>query len=107
MSKKLTIQTIETLIGKKGDNGSVITHILILDGAYKILFNHKRKGGNMMIYRNQHAGLIEAEFNYGKHKDKAQFKPSHLQTTFDVFVTLDGFIDLFENYYDSNNTKLS
>lgn len=103
MSKKLIIPTIETLIGRKTDNGSVITHTLVLDGTYKILFNHKHKGGNLMIYRNQHAGLFEAEFNYGKHRDKAQFIPAHLQTTLDVFITLDGFIDLFENYYDKNN----
>lgn len=103
MSKKLTIPTIENLIGKKTDNGSVITHTLILDGTYKILFNHKSKGGNLMIYRNQHAGLFEVEFNYGKHKDKAQFIPSHLHTLLDVFIILDGFIDLWENYYDKNN----
>lgn len=106
MSKKLIIPKIETLIGRKTECGLIITHTLILDGAYKILFNHKGKGGNTMIYRNQHAGLFEVEFNYGKHRDKAQFIPAQLQTTLDVFFTLDGFIDLFENYYETNNTKL-
>lgn len=100
MSKKLIIPTIEALIGKKTESGSIITHTLILDGTYKILFNHKRKGGNLMIYRNQHAGLFEVQFNYGKYKDKAQFIPTYIQTSNDVLITIEGFVELFENYYD-------
>jgi hypothetical protein len=103
MSKKLTIPTIETIIGKKTEMGSVITHVLVLDGVYKIMFNHKKKSGNVMIYRNQHSNLYEAHFTYGKYTDKAQFIPKHLQTASDVCLTINGFIDLFENYYDKKN----
>ncbi len=103
MSKKLTIQTIENLIGRITEEGSVITHVLILDGTYKILFNHKLKGGNLMIYRNQHNGLFEVEFNYGKHKDRGQFLLNQVQTTEDVLFTLNGFVELFENYYGKKN----
>ncbi len=103
MSKKLTIQTIENLIGRITEEGSVITHVLILDGTYKILFNHKLKGGNLMIYRNQHNGLFEVEFNYGKHKDRARFSPTQVQTTEDVLFTLNGFVELFNNYYDKKD----
>jgi hypothetical protein len=103
MSKKLIISKIETLIGKKTNGYSVITHILILEGAYKILFNHKCKGGNMIIYRNQHSGLFEIEFNYGKHKDKAKFNSTYLQTPNDVVFLVNEFIELFDNYYDKNN----
>jgi len=103
MSKKLIIQNIETLIGKKTEGSSVITHTLILDGVYKILFNHKCKGGNMIIYRNQHSGLFEIEFNYGKHRDRAKFNSTYLQTPNDLVFLVDEFIELFENYYDKKN----
>ena len=103
MSKKLIIQNIETLIGKKTNGGSRITHTLILGGVYKILFNHKCKGGNMIIYRNQHSGLFEIEFNYGKHRDKAKLNSTYLQTPNDVVFLVDEFIELFENYYDKKN----
>ena len=42
MSKKLTIPKIEALIGRKSEMGSTITHTLVLDGVYKIMFNHKK-----------------------------------------------------------------
>jgi hypothetical protein len=103
MSKRLVIQNIETLIGKKTEGSSIITHTLILEGVYKILFNHKCKGGNMIIYRNQHNNLFEIEFNYGKHKDRGQFLLNQIQTTEDVLFTLNGFIELFENYYGKKN----
>jgi hypothetical protein len=106
MSKKLTIPKIETIIGKKTEMGSIITHALVLDGVYKIMFNHKKKSGNVMIYRNQHSNLYEVHFTYGKYTDKAQFIPTHLQTPNDVCFVVGGFMDLFENYYETNNTKL-
>jgi uncharacterized protein YozE (UPF0346 family) len=103
MSKRLVIQNIETLIGKKTEGSSIITHTLILEGVYKILFNHKCKGGNMIIYRNQHNNLFEIEFNYGKHKDRVKLLPSYLQTPNDVIFVVNEFIELFENYYDKKN----
>lgn len=103
MSKKLTIPTIETLIGKRTEMDSVITHVLVLDGVYKIMFNHKKKGGNVMVYRNQHSNLYEVHFSYGKYKDKAQFIPPHLQTADDVCHIVGGFMDLYENYYGKKN----
>jgi hypothetical protein len=103
MSKKLIIPTIETLIGKKTDMGSIITHVLVLDGVYKIMFNHKKKGGNIMIYRNQHSNFYEIHFSYGKYKDTAQFIPSHIKTSNDVSFIVSGFMDLFENYYGKKN----
>ena len=103
MSKKLTIPTIETLIGKRTEEGSVITHTLVLDGVYKIMFNHKKKAGNVMIYRNQHSNLYEIHFSYGKYKDKGQFIPNQIQTADDVCFIVGAFMDLFENYYDKKN----
>ena len=103
MSKKLTIPTIETLIGRRTEMDSVITHALVLDGVYKIMFNHKKKGGNMMVYRNQHSNMYEIHFSYGKYKDKGKFLSSHLQTTEDVCFLISGFMDLFENYYGKKN----
>lgn len=103
MSKKLTIPTIENLIGKTTEIGSVITHVLVLDGVYKIMFNHKRKGGNVMVYRNQHSNLYEIHFSYGKYKDKGQFIPNHLKTSDDIYLIIDGFMDLYENYYGKKN----
>ena len=103
MSKKLTIPTIETLIGRRTEMDSVITHVLVLDGVYKIMFNHKKKGGNVMIYRNQNGNFYDAHFSYGKYKDKAQFIPTHLQTTNDVCLIVSGFMDLYENYYGKKN----
>lgn len=103
MSKKLIIPKIETLIGKKTNMGSIITHTLVLDGVYKIMFNHKKKAGNIMVYRNQNGNLYEVHFGYGKYKDKAEFMPTHLQNSNDISFIVDGFIDLFENYYDKKN----
>jgi hypothetical protein len=103
MSKKLTIPAIESLIGKRTEMDSVITHALVLDGVYKIMFNHKKKGGNLMVYRNQHSNLYEVNFSYGKYKDKGQFIPSQLQTANDVCFVVGGFMDLFENYYGKKN----
>jgi len=100
MSKKLSVQTIQNLISKKTEEGLVITHVLILDGTYKILFNHKQKGGNLMIYRNERSGFHEVEFNYGKHKDRSHFLPKQVETTGEILFILNGFVELFENYYD-------
>jgi hypothetical protein len=103
MSKKLTIPKIENLIGRRTDEGSIITHTLVLDGVYKIMFNHKKKGGNVMVYRNQNGNLYEVHFTYGKYTDKAEFLPSQLQTSNDVCYMVGAFMDLFENYYDKKN----
>jgi uncharacterized protein YozE (UPF0346 family) len=103
MSKKLIIPKIETLMGKKTECGSLITHTLILDGTYKILFNHKNKGGNMMIYRHPWTDVYELEFNYNKHVNRAKFSIQYVQTISDVLFNLNSFMDLWENYYDKTD----
>lgn len=103
MSKKLIIPKIENLIGKRTESGLLITHTLILDGAYKLLFNYKGKGGNMMIYRYPYFNLFELEFNYNEHIDKARFGIQYIQSTNDVLFNLNSFMDLWENYYDKTN----
>lgn len=103
MSKKLIIPKIETLIGRKTECGLVITHTLILDGTYKILFNHKNKGGNMMIYRDFWVDMYGLEFNYNKHVNRVKLGIQYIQNTNDVLFNLNSFMDLWENYYDKNN----